>query len=439
MATEERVVLSDRYSLGPLLGRGGTSDVYDGHDLRLERPVAVKRLRVQAVDDPELRSRFEREARAAGMLAHPNIVEVFDAGESDGRPYLVMERLTGRSLADRLREGPLDQDEARELAAQLLGALAAAHAAGILHRDIKPSNILWSAEGSAKIADFGIAKGMEHLASGLPGEPTATNVLVGTPAYLAPERIEGLAATPRSDLWSVGVVLYEALAGIKPFSGNGALAMAYAVKHDELVPLGQRRPDIDADLVRGVHRALNKRPEQRFASAVDMGAALGAPVDGAPTVTAEQHLSDEYPDTTQLAVGAGVTDSPFPGRLPRGLLAFLDRAQVSGHRRLLPEGWRRPLLVGALGLLLALSVLAGVLLPSSAKSSAKRPATAPPTVPATTAPPITAPTTTGPPPSTAPPNLPPPTAPSQVDKPPAAPSAGSHHHHDAGEGDQGDG
>ena len=142
--------------------------------------------------DPNLGGRFEHEARAAGSLAHPNIVEVLGAGKSEERPYLVMERLTGRSLADSLRERPLDEDRARLLASQLLGALAAAHAGGIIHRDIKPSNILWSPDGSAKVADFGIAKGMEHLSSGRSGDPTATNVVVGTPAYLAPERIEGL-------------------------------------------------------------------------------------------------------------------------------------------------------------------------------------------------------------------------------------------------------
>ena len=260
---DEEAVLNGRYRLGPVIGRGGMSEVHDGHDLRLDRPVAVKLLKVDNLDDPHLGGLFEREAGAVGRLAHPHLVEVFALGESEGRQYLVMERLTGGNLAHRLRAGPLDQDQVRQFASELLDALAAAHAADILHRDIKPSNILFSADGSAKVADFGIASVIEHLSSSFPGEPRPTDVIMGTPAYLAPERFEGHPATPKSDLWSVGVVLYEALAGVKPFVAKSDRGLAFSVTQNPLVPVHWWRPRLDPDLVAAVHQALEKRPERR--------------------------------------------------------------------------------------------------------------------------------------------------------------------------------
>src|SRR5436190_16841542 len=185
------------------------ADVYDALDLRLDRPVAVKVLRPQMAANPDVRRRFEAEARAAARLSHPNVVSVFDTGE-DGMPFIVMERLPGETLADRIGRGSVDPDWLKRVAGDILLALQAAHAAGIVHRDVKPGNVLIAANGCAKVADFGIAKSMEAL----PGaDHTATNMLVGTPAYLAPERIDGRPATAQSDLYSVGVLLYEALAG----------------------------------------------------------------------------------------------------------------------------------------------------------------------------------------------------------------------------------
>lgn len=428
MTNEQGTLLDERYRLGSLLGRGGTSEVYDGYDLRLERPVAVKRLRVQVVDDPEVRTRFVRETRAAGRLAHPNIVEVFDAGESDGRPYLVMERLTGRSLADSLRQGRLDQAAVRDFAGQLLSALAAAHAGGILHRDIKPSNILWTEEGSLKIADFGIAKGMEHLSSGLPGDPTATNVLVGTPAYLAPERIEGLPATPSSDLWSVGVVLYESLAGIKPFGGNGALAVAYAVKHAELVPVDVRRPGLDAGFVSVIHRALEKRPEQRFSSAAEMATALGEALPRRVLAASDDRHLTQCPDTDPIGVETRAT-ARVDHLHQLGLMAswrwIRDRVgEWSVHRER-----HRGLLAAGLVALVALSLLGTVVLVGSDRSSARRPvgggttvATAPPTTPPQTS-------TSTVPPGSAPTTVATSASPSSVPVPAPARSEGAHHHH----------
>ena len=210
-------MVAGRYRLGNPLGSGGMAEVFDAMDERLERPVAVKLLRTELSGDPGLRRRFEIEARAAARLVHPNVVGVFDTGEVGDRPYIVMERLPGATLADRLREGRMDEPGTRRLASEVLGALAAAHAAGILHRDVKPSNILWTRDGSVKVADFGIAKGMEPLLDTETGDITATNLVIGTPAYLAPERLAGQPATPRSDLWSLaaGVRVFRCREGAR--------------------------------------------------------------------------------------------------------------------------------------------------------------------------------------------------------------------------------
>ena len=153
------------------------AEVYEGHDERLDRAVAVKVLRPEMAADTGVRERFEAEARSAARLSHPNVVAVFDTGEDEGTPYLVMERLPGETLADRMAAGPVDQAWLRRVAGDVLGALGAAHAAGLVHRDVKPGNILLAADGSAKVADFGIAKSLE-----LAGDLTGTGLLVGTPA-----------------------------------------------------------------------------------------------------------------------------------------------------------------------------------------------------------------------------------------------------------------
>ena len=214
-ASEPRV-LAGRYELGSLLGHGGMGTVRDATDRRLGRPVAVKILRADLAEQPSARRRFETEAHAAARLAHPNVVTVFDSGEDDGIPFLVMERLPGRTLADELAEGQLAISRVEEVAREVLSALAAAHGAGIIHRDIKPGNVLLTEDGHVKVSDFGIAKTVDDL------DQTQTAELVATPGYLAPERLAGEAASQRSDLYSVGVLLYEASSGRRPFSGSHA-------------------------------------------------------------------------------------------------------------------------------------------------------------------------------------------------------------------------
>jgi len=201
-ATRAGVLIGNRYELGPLLRRGGMADVHTGVDRRLDRDVAIKLLRPDMAERDDVRLRFEAEARAAARLSHPNAVSVFDTGEHDGKPYIVMECLPGRTLADVIAEGPVSEEWLIPVATGVLSALGAAHAAGIVHRDVKPANILLTDDGTAKIADFGIAKSAE-MVSGTAGGPvdlTLTGQLVGTPAYLAPERLAGAPATFLSDL-----------------------------------------------------------------------------------------------------------------------------------------------------------------------------------------------------------------------------------------------
>ena len=272
MTAAIEMVLAGRYRLGPLLGRGGMAEVYEAMDERLARPVAVKVLIPEFAAQPGMRDRFEAEARSAARLAHPSVVAVFDSGEDDGTPFIVMERLPGETLADRMGAGPLEVEWLRGMARDVLGALGAAHAAGMVHRDVKPANILIAADGRAKVADFGIAKALEEA----PSDLTGANQLLGTPAYLAPERLDGHSATSRSDLYAFGVVLYEALAGVRAFPGTTPLSVAYAIHNADPVPLGQARPALAADLVTAVERAMHRDPAVRFATAAEMAAALEA-------------------------------------------------------------------------------------------------------------------------------------------------------------------
>lgn len=295
-------ILNGRYRLGLLLGRGGMAEVYEAHDELLARPVAVKMLRPDMAADPEVRARFEIEARSAARLHHPNVVSVFDTGEDGDDPYLVMERLPGESLADRMARGPVAPEWLRGVAGDVLAALGAAHDVGLVHRDVKPANVLLTSEGQAKVADFGIAKSAETLG----GDPTSTGLLLGTPAYLAPERIHGEPATPRSDLYSLGVVLYEALTGVKPFVGETAMAVATAIATmptPSLEPAGAG-PGLDPQMIAAVERAMAKDPAQRPATAAEMAADLGL---GAPPPAAMAPDATVAMAAGPLAVGADPT------------------------------------------------------------------------------------------------------------------------------------
>jgi serine/threonine protein kinase len=287
-------VLGGRYELRGVLGRGGMAEVRDGWDIRLGRPVAIKLLYPVFSTQPENRMRFEVEARAAAALNHPHIVSVHDSGEHAGTPYIVMERLSGQTLADVIARGPLPQPQVRTILDEVLSALAAAHAAGILHRDIKPANILFSALGDIKVGDFGIAKsaGTAH---------TLTGQIVGTMAYLSADRIAGRPATVADDLYAVGVVGYEALTGRRAFPQENLVELARAVADDTPHPLAVLRTDVDPALAAVIERAMARDPASRFASADEMRAALAGP-SGPPARPATRVLVAPLPDPTTMVV-----------------------------------------------------------------------------------------------------------------------------------------
>jgi serine/threonine-protein kinase len=260
-------VLGGRYELRGVLGRGGMAEVRDGWDTRLDRPVAIKLMYPVFSAQPDNRRRFEIEARAAARLNHPHIVAVHDSGDHDGTPYIVMERLSERTLCDLIAEGPLPQPQVRSILDNVLSALTAAHAGGILHRDIKPANILFSDSGVTKLADFGIAKSAAT-------PHTMTGQIVGTMAYLSADRIAGKAATVADDLYAVGTVAYEALSGRKPFPQENLVDLARAIVVDQPVPLAVFRRDVDPGLESVVARAMAREQQRRFGSAESMRAAL---------------------------------------------------------------------------------------------------------------------------------------------------------------------
>jgi serine/threonine-protein kinase len=263
-------VLAGRYVLERLLGRGGMAMVYAAADRRLGRQVAIKALPV-AVTEPIGRARFVREARSAAGLCHPNAVAVFDAGEADGYLYIVMELVEGRTLADLLAQaGRLNPSDAAAIAGSVLAALEQAHMAGIVHRDVKPSNIMLSYDGTVKLLDFGIARRLDDLAS----DVTIEGAIVGTPTYLAPEQLEKRPTTAATDLYAVGVVVYEMLAGVAPFSGDTPAATALAHLNDAVPDVRSVRPDVPASLAVTIHKAMAKDPAQRYHSAAAMHAAL---------------------------------------------------------------------------------------------------------------------------------------------------------------------
>ena len=261
-------VLAGRYELGVVLGRGATGVVLRGRDRVLGRDVAIKLLYADLARERETSARFQQEARIAARIHHPNAVAIFDTGVHDDQPFIVMECLPGETLATRIAAHPLSFDEVRTIGAQLLGALDAAHQRGVIHRDIKPANLLLTSAGDVKVADFGIATDADRHAL------TSVGFVVGTLAYLAPERLRGVPATAQSDIYAAGVVLYEALTGRKPFDGDTPAALLDQISNGSVIDITSLRPDIDPALTTVVMRAIEKEPEARYATAAAMAKAL---------------------------------------------------------------------------------------------------------------------------------------------------------------------
>jgi serine/threonine-protein kinase len=265
-------LLAQRYQMRQQIGTGGMGTVWVAWDVRLDRAVAVK-IPARAIHaDPAFVSRFEREARYAAQLNHPNIVTIFDFGSDGDVTYLVMELVVGESLAERLRrEGYLDESSTIEICQSVLSGLADAHAHYVIHRDIKPSNILISLTGSIKITDFGIARSL--------GESTGwtdTGAVIGTVSYMSPEQCAGGSATETSDIYAVGCLAYHCLSGRPPFNGETPVSIMYQHQHAEPVPLGDRRANLSSGLIGAISTALQKCPDYRFATAHEMKAAIGS-------------------------------------------------------------------------------------------------------------------------------------------------------------------
>ena len=260
-------LLGGRYEVRDVLGFGATAEVCDGWDTRLSRPVAIKLLRRGLSSQADVRQRFEIEARAAAALNHPNIVRVYDIGNHNETPFIVMERLPGDTLGDQIALGPLPQAQVCAALRSVLAALAVAHDAGMLHRDIKPGNLLLAPSGTVKVADFGIVKTAASV-------HTTTGHIVGTLAYMSPDRVSGKPASVDDDLYAVGVVGYEALTGRKPFSQEDIMPLAHAIIEGRPPPLKELRPDIDPALADVIERAMSPDPLRRFGSADAMRRAL---------------------------------------------------------------------------------------------------------------------------------------------------------------------
>src|SRR5437899_10785966 len=274
----EQTVFNGRYELHRRLARGGMADVFLARDQLLDRPVAVKVLFPEFATDRSFVERFRREAQSAANLNHPNIVAVYDWGQEQGTYFIVMEYVEGRSLADILRtEGPLHPQRAAEVASDIAAALGFAHRNGVIHRDIKPGNVLVSPNGQVKVADFGIARA---FGAGAEENLTQAGSVMGTATYFSPEQAQGLALDPRSDLYSLGVVLYEMITGRAPFTGDSPVSIAY--KHVQEQPPRPRQvnPDVPADLEAITGRLLAKNPATRYPSAEDLRADLRRFRDG---------------------------------------------------------------------------------------------------------------------------------------------------------------
>src|ERR1700749_2874041 len=317
--------LSGRYRLESRIGSGGMSTVYRAQDETLERQVAVKLMNREVATDSDQLERFRREARAVAQLSHPHIVGVIDAGEDDSRPYIVFEYVEGETLKDRIRRmGRLPITEAVAYAIEISRALGAAHARHIVHRDVKPQNVLIDHEGSAKVTDFGIARTLEE--DGL----TADGRVLGTTDYVSPEQALGQDVTGQSDLYSLGVLLYEMLTGEVPFTGESQVAVAMKHVRETIPDVQLKRPEISAALASVVDTATAKRLDERYADDAEVIADL------------EDALAIE------TARSGNVT----------GEVTTVLRTLPQPKRPRLPLRRRQPPLVGLLALIVAAAVVA---------------------------------------------------------------------------------
>ena len=307
-------VLSERYRLDERIASGGMGSVYAATDQRLQRTVAVKLLKEGLAEDPTFIERFRREARAAGALSHPNIAGVYDFGDDDSRHYMVMELANGKDLARVLREdGPMEADRATNIAAQIAAALEHAHAAGVVHRDIKPPNVIVDGNDKVKVTDFGIARAAGDATL------TATGSVLGSAHYISPEQAGGAEVGPASDIYSLGIVLYEMLTGTVPFTGDSIIAVAMRHVSDDVPAPSELRSDIPAHLDGVVQRATAKDPRDRYRSAAELRSALLSAEPGDATAVIPGGETERI-ETTVWPIPASTWD---PQKLGRNVLIVL--------------------------------------------------------------------------------------------------------------------
>jgi serine/threonine protein kinase len=348
-APETFVDDDQRYRLDARIATGGMGEVWRGTDTQLGRTVAIKLLKNEYADDATFRSRFVTEARHAASLHHPGVASVYDFGEAsptDGsgmpRPFLVMELVEGQPLSNLLRDGrALDPEAVRDLLAQAADAIGAAHRAGIVHRDVKPANLMVTADRKIKITDFGIARASDGL--GL----TGTGQVMGTPQYLSPEQARGQVATPASDVYSLGVVGFECLAGHRPFDAESPVATALAHLND---PVPDLPATVPTDLAIVVRRALSKKPEARYADGAAFADALRDP--SAAMSETEVVGMPAASERTQVIAGAPLAAAPLavdPTPTPADPVPAYVGSHAEPRRRRSP--WLLVLVLAALALL----------------------------------------------------------------------------------------
>jgi serine/threonine protein kinase len=321
------MVLSGRYEIGDRLGSGGMSTVHRATDLILERTVAVKVLAEHLSDDERFVARFRREALAVAKLIHPNIVQVYDTGVDEGRHYIVMEYVEGRSGAQILqKQGPLDAETTAEIGAQACAGLDYAHRRGIIHRDVKPGNLMivggpvGGGEMTVKLTDFGIARAVEQT------RITQVGSVVGTAAYLAPEQVRGEEATPATDVYALGVVLYQFLTGRLPYEGSSLAELAVRQQNESPLPPSTYNADVPETAGAAVLRALEGDPARRYASASELAGGLALGMQGEDVTLP---LAEEGTAPTRVLGGETATRP-------------LDRTAQTEYRPAQPSQTRRP-------------------------------------------------------------------------------------------------